>query len=327
MTGPVMINRAARRRFSAVGFIMLMIVAVMLAVGAILRYLIIRFDLGDHAYLMSVLNLVPIYLTGVPLAVFFFGMMDSIKLPEHRIPFPKLIEIFVMCIPLMIGGSLIGNVLSDYFSDGQATSPVTDLLSRLNSIDAVSVVLIGPIAEEILCRKMIIDHTVRYGEKTALVLSALCFALLHRNFFQFFYAFGLGLIFGYIYLRSGRLRYSIGYHITFNFMGGIIAPAIIKLMDYDRLMETMRGGDVAAANAIIAKNSVGVAIASAYSMAMFVGVLAGIAFLILRWKEIRFYRLPEELQRGTVIRTAYLNVGMILFMGACTVLMVMGLYS
>ena len=73
MTGPVMINKAARKRFSAVGFIMLMIVVVMMAVGMILRYFLTRFQLWDYPYLMSFFNLLPIYLTGVPLAIFFFG--------------------------------------------------------------------------------------------------------------------------------------------------------------------------------------------------------------------------------------------------------------
>ena len=53
----------------------------------------------------------------------------------------------------------------------------------------------------------------RYGEKTAIVFSALAFALFHMNLFQFFYAFGLGLIFGYVYTRTSRLRYSVLMHM------------------------------------------------------------------------------------------------------------------
>ena len=226
----------------------------------------------------------------------------------------------------MIGGNLIGNVLSTLISSGQATSPVEETLTNLNWLEAVAIVILAPLSEEFICRKLIIDHTVRYGEKTALVFSALTFGLLHRNFYQFFYAFGLGLIFGYIYLRSGRLRYSIGFHMIINFMGGVIAPALLKLMNYDAIVEAMEGNDPQAVMDVMSGNPTWMGIAYGYMMLLGIGVMAGIAFLIIRFREIRFWRLPEELPRGTVICTAFLNIGMVLFTGACAILMVLDLF-
>lgn len=323
--GTVLINRKARSRFSLIALIHVMIVVMMNTVGFLISYFLSKFSLWDHEYLVSILSLAPIYLTGFPLALFFFGMMDSDKLPERKIPLGRLVQIFLICLPVMIGGSIIGNFLSVFLSNGVSSNPVEEAVTDMSWIDALSVVVIGPVVEEVLCRKMIIDHSVRYGEKTALLFSALCFGLLHRNLYQFFYAFGLGLIFGYVYLRSGRLRYTIALHIFFNFMGGIIAPAVLRLLDYDALMEAKRAGDTAAMAELLSANSLGTGIAYGYMMAMGIGVLAGIAFLILRRKDIRFYRLPEELPRGTVICTAYLNVGMVMLTGICAVLMTLEL--
>ena len=50
------------------------------------------------------------------------------------------------------------------------------------------------------------------------------FGLFHLNLFQFFYAFGLGLMFGYVYMRTSQLRYSIVMHMIINFNGSVLAP-------------------------------------------------------------------------------------------------------
>ena len=43
------------------------------------------------------------------------------------------------------------------------------------------------------------------------------------NVFQFFYAFGLGLMFGYVYTRTSRLRYSVAMHMLINLNGSVLA--------------------------------------------------------------------------------------------------------
>ena len=48
-----------------------------------------------------------------------------------------------------------------------------------------------------------------------------------------FYAFLLGLVFGYVYLRTGKLRYSIILHMLINFMGSVLAPEILGSLDLE----------------------------------------------------------------------------------------------
>ena len=79
--------------------------------------------------------------------------------------------------------------------------------------NVVFLVILGPIFEEWMFRKQLIDHTRKYGEKTAILLSGLAFGLFHMNLFQFFYAFLLGVMFGYIYMRTSKLRYSTAMHM------------------------------------------------------------------------------------------------------------------
>lgn len=81
------------------------------------------------------------------------------------------------------------------------------------------VCIIGPVMEELVFRRFMLGSLARYGEKLALLTSALLFGLFHGNFSQFFYAFGLGLILGYAYLKTGKLRWPILLHMVFNVYG------------------------------------------------------------------------------------------------------------
>lgn len=104
---------------------------------------------------------------------------------------------------------------------------------QTNIWNVVFLVIVGPIFEEWLFRKQLIDHTRKYGEKTAILLSGLAFGLFHMNLFQFFYAFLLGLMFGYVYTRTSKLRYSTAMHMIINFNGGVLAPWVLTRVDLD----------------------------------------------------------------------------------------------
>ena len=96
---------------------------------------------------------------------------------------------------------------------------------QTNIWNVVFLVILGPIFEEWMFRKQLIDHTRKYGEKTAILLSGLAFGLFHMNLFQFFYAFLLGVMFGYIYMRTSKLRYSTAMHMIINFNGAVDSDA------------------------------------------------------------------------------------------------------
>ena len=81
------------------------------------------------------------------------------------------------------------------------------------------VVVLGPIAEELLFRRMILGRIKYYfGSRWAIVISALLFGIYHGNMVQFVYAGLLGLGFGYIYDKSGNIRISIVAHMCLNLL-------------------------------------------------------------------------------------------------------------
>lgn len=77
-------------------------------------------------------------------------------------------------------------------------------------------VIIAAVTEELLCRGLIMNALAPVDRKFALFASSLLFALMHGNFNQIFNAFFLGLLMGYIALKSGSLLPSILLHFTAN---------------------------------------------------------------------------------------------------------------
>ena len=61
------------------------------------------------------------------------------------------------------------------------------------------------LVEETVFRGWILGALRPFGERRALLLSAMIFGLMHGNLTQVPFAFLLGLVFGFLYLRTGRL--------------------------------------------------------------------------------------------------------------------------
>ncbi len=93
-------------------------------------------------------------------------------------------------------------------------------------------VVLAPVMEELIFRKVLIDRTIVYGDKAAVVLSGLLFGVFHGNFHQFFYAFGLGCIFAYVYIRTGKLKYTISLHMAVNMLGGFLSSLLLQQLNY-----------------------------------------------------------------------------------------------
>ena len=85
-----------------------------------------------------------------------------------------------------------------------------------NIILIIYMVIIAPITEELLCRGAVMNFLSPVNTKFALIASSLLFGLMHGNFNQMFNGFILGLLLGYIAMKSGSLKYPIIAHMVAN---------------------------------------------------------------------------------------------------------------
>lgn len=101
----------------------------------------------------------------------------------------------------------------------------------------VMLVIIAPVFEEFIFRGAVMNLLKPYGSGVAVFASALCFGIFHGNFQQFFYAFILGILLGYISYATDSMFCNTVLHAMFNAVSGIImifvstAPVQKKTLD------------------------------------------------------------------------------------------------
>ena len=77
--------------------------------------------------------------------------------------------------------------------------------------------IIGPILEEILFRYVFLNRLRNFfTTRNAILLSSLVFALLHGDIITMIYAFIMGFIFAYVYVKYDNIKVSIMCHIGAN---------------------------------------------------------------------------------------------------------------
>ncbi len=138
---------------------------------------------------------------------------------EERIwPIWKIIVGVVLVSVAGIAGNYLIQIsgLQDIFTFYQKIEDLT--FSNQNPIIlTLATVIIGPIAEELTFRGLV-QRRARIWLKpgTAIVISSLIFGLAHMNMIQLIYAFGIGLLLGYLYEKSGNLIAPILAHMAAN---------------------------------------------------------------------------------------------------------------
>lgn len=83
------------------------------------------------------------------------------------------------------------------------------------------VCIVSPIVEELIYRGVILRKLLPYGTHLAIVLPAVCFALMHHNFYQGLSAVLGGLVYGFVALRYS-LAASICLHIAKNTVSTVL---------------------------------------------------------------------------------------------------------
>ena len=132
---------------------------------------------------------------------------------------------FLIGIPLnrFIGGAIYFTQLTELFPFHEE---LMEALFQGNIIvQILATVLLAPILEEVVFRGTILrrlkDTSVKFHG--ANIIQALLFALIHGNVLQGIYAFLLGIILGFLYVKFNSIWAPIAMHIGFNAFGALIA--------------------------------------------------------------------------------------------------------
>lgn len=303
-----------KKHFSSLGLMYFLGALIIIGVQVAVSMLVLAFapSLLDNPNLSLLVSMLPTYTIAFPLTSLLIHQVPGVQMKKHNMKPTQLLGAFAISYALMYLSNLAGQFFTNIIGiikGSPVDDAIADLVSELNPLTAFFVmVLLAPALEEWIFRKLLVDRTIRYGEGTAIFLSGLMFGLFHGNLNQFVYTFLIGAFWAFIYVKTGRLRYTIYLHMALNFMGSIGSLFFLGAIS------TLEGGS-SAMNGFhfLLGMLLPLAIVIPYLIVVFGLVISGIVLLVTNWK--RFRLIPAELfipkeKRFSVI---FLNAGMILY--------------
>ena len=307
-------EKSMKKSFSGLGlrFLIgtLIIYAVQIAVVGVVG--MVKPEWLENTTINLILAVLPLYLIGMPVLIALVKQMPGEAPVKKSMKPGQFILALIMCFALMYCGNLVGTLITTIVGALKGSAVDNALMTYATEsnmiVTFIYMVICAPILEEYIFRKLIVDRTVKYGQGVAIALSGLMFGLFHGNLNQFVYTFLIGAFWAFIYVKTGRLRYTIYLHMALNFMGSIGSLFFLGAIS------TLEGGS-SAMNGFhfLLGMLIPLAIVIPYLIVVFGLVISGIVLLVTNWK--RFRLIPAELfipkeKRFSVI---FLNAGMILY--------------
>ena len=181
------------------------------------------------AYLLSFVLPVPFFYA-ISKNATYHSMDLTLKIPSNRPALTYTAIIFAglaVIIPMATVNALIFPV----------TTEASDVIVFKTSesyrlvLDLIATAIVPAFAEEFLFRGLIVSNLKPYS-KSAAVVGAVAFGLMHQNPMQLFYATSAGLVLGLVYVASESIWCCIALHFVNNFIS-IIQNYLISVFGYD----------------------------------------------------------------------------------------------
>ncbi len=230
----------ARKQFSRIGWAFvafcLVDLGVQMVFGAWIGVWMLLRDMETLNIDFLLLAQISMYVFAFPIFWILMRRIPAWKKPEgESLGIGQFLLWAVVCFGLTYLGNFAGQIvmkISELVTGSLEENPVLDMIDMMNPwMVFLTTVVIAPVMEELMFRKFLIDRIVPYGQKAAVVVSGVAFGLFHGNFYQFFYASFLGMIFAYLYSSTGRLRYNILLHMMINMVGGVVPVMLMQQLD------------------------------------------------------------------------------------------------
>lgn len=181
------------------------------------------------------------------LSLYFLTFKDkSYKPNREKLNFGWWLLIMIICFGIGGVGAIIGAIVEVFIclpatitklllSSLSGSNLIQEMLYANDSwayyfLGVLTVGILVPVLEELIFRKILIDKTSKYGFGAAIMISGFTFAVFHGNFIQFFYAFSLGILFAYVYCKTGNIWNTIFFHMGYNMYSSAIIPLSSKML-------------------------------------------------------------------------------------------------
>lgn len=292
-----------KKFFSKIGFNYLIFGLVSL----IIQIIVINIIGGVNHNILSDINILAIissicnYILPFPLFFYLMRKIEKQNLEKQSLSLKKFLLYLAITFTLMWIGNLVGVAVTSLIGNLfqiDISNPVEYLINSSDIwLNLLLISIIGPIFEEIFFRKFLIDRTIKYGARASIILSAVIFGFFHGNISQLFYAFLLGGFFAYVYIKTGKIIYTIALHIIVNLMGSVVSLFVSESV-----------------NALTANTygTIDLLIIILYFLIIVSALFAGILSLLM-FRKGKFNGSKTQIALKHPLRTSLLNPGMICF--------------
>ncbi len=152
------------------------------------------------------------------LAIYLFYWRSSNRLDIAKVKGVSRWYFLLLALGLALFANITLLPLVQQLPQSPELAETMEALVEIPVIALLLIVLIGPFFEEIIFRNIILKGLKnRYNTAVAMIISSLLFGIFHLNFQQFVTATLLGFVCGAIYLFTKSVRYTIIFHMLYNF--------------------------------------------------------------------------------------------------------------
>lgn len=299
-------TKAYKKDFSSLGWRMVISTVVIYGIQIAGQYIIllINADWIDNMNILLAATMIPMYAIGYPAAFLIVQAGSGKRMPErHKMTPSQFMIAFLMAYALLMLGNIVGVGVTSvigFLKGDPVDNALTDLVGNGNLwISSIYIVILAPIFEEYLFRKIICDRVVKYGEGMAVIISGLVFGLFHGNFNQCFYAFTIGCFFAFIYVKTGNVKYTIGLHMMVNFIGSVVGGLLLQNIDLSGDLFSMPLSDMV--------------IFALYMLFIYGMMIAGAVLLLMNLSKFKLSPGEITLRKGNKFEISIINAGMFVF--------------
>ncbi len=186
-------------------------------------------------YYGVVLTMLTVMGVGYPVFLTVIRRVPDTKLSQEgpvKLTIRQFIGLFFVSVAFMYLSSLAGSIIGLLIArmkGSEMENPVAEFLDNSNLyLNAIYIAIIGPIMEEYIFRKILLNKLRRFGDLPAILFTSIAFGMYHLNLSQFIYATTLGIIFSYTVIRTNTIKYSVLIHMMINAIGSLLVPLSLE---------------------------------------------------------------------------------------------------
>lgn len=236
---PVDAKKSYRKQITRIGVAMLIFLGCTLLRSVL--YLLAEYLVADMRTVprIVVLSLIEALLYSAMFLVPAFVLKRLIKKAPHQpintsFAITRSFPLYLFAtIAIVFAAGELNALLTDFFVSAPTTPSAEAVILTQNFeiiLMVITTAVVPAFVEEYLFRGVVLGAMRPFGRTPAIVVSALCFALMHGNAAQFLYTFVAGLVLGFVYCELKSIWAPVIIHFCNNFIS-ITQTVFIERME------------------------------------------------------------------------------------------------